>query len=182
MSFRPSSLGVLMSAIGVVGIGLSASTGANKAVADPVGDRLGCNTYCQNAGGYGGAGTPKRYAVTIASKGTVTADSDGYVPVTLRCNLSVQCSGAVIVELNVYAGDKDAVGEPIQTSVGDGRSDLLVDAGATRTIAVPLPAPVIAYLRSHGPTTLTQRAITRGEEGPRECFRGAADGGSPGMT
>ena len=29
--------------------------------------------------------------VTILSSGTVTADADGYVPVTLKCNATVQC-------------------------------------------------------------------------------------------
>ena len=56
MSFRSSLLGVLMSAIGFVAAGILAPGGAYKALADPGGDRLGCNTFCQNAGGYGGAG------------------------------------------------------------------------------------------------------------------------------
>jgi hypothetical protein len=139
MSFRSPLLGVLMSAVGLVSIGLSASTGVNKAVADPSGDRLGCNTFCQNAGGYGGAGgTVPRPAVTVVSSGAVTADPDGYVPVPLTCHLSVQCAGALLVS----------------GPAGGGRSDLLVNAGATRTIAVPLGSSAIAFLQSNGPTTM----------------------------
>ena len=37
---------------------------------------------------------------------------------------------------------------------GGGRSDLLVDGGATRTIGVPLAPQTIASLRSNGPTPL----------------------------
>jgi hypothetical protein len=109
------------------------------------GDRLGCSTYCQNAGGVGG---PTQPPVTVVSNRTVTADADGYVPVTVTCNLSVQCSGALIVDLEV-ATEMTIAGYPT------GRSDLVVDAGATRTIAVPVQARLIAYLRSHGPSTLS---------------------------
>jgi|GraSoiStandDraft_17_1057272.scaffolds.fasta_scaffold264972_2 hypothetical protein len=143
MISRSSLLVLLMSAVGLIALGLFAPGGATKAVADPSEDRLGCGTFCQNAGGYGGAGPPpSQYAVTVVSSGTVTADSDGYVPVTLKCNLSVQCSGALLVSGPTFSG----------------RSDLLVDAGATRTIGVPLGAPAIGYLRSNGPTTLNVTA------------------------
>jgi hypothetical protein len=103
-------------------------------------DRLGCGDFCQTAGGYGGAGgtTPHQDAVTVASSGTVTADPDGYVGVPLTCHLSVQCRGVVIVS-----------GPP-----GGGRSDLVVDAGATRTLGVPLGSSAIGFLRSNGPTTM----------------------------
>jgi hypothetical protein len=184
MRFHSSIPVTVIAVVGLVSSGLSASTGANKAVADPSGDRLGCNTYCQNAGGYGGVGAPSRDSVTIVSRGTVTADADGYVPVTLKCNLSVQCSGALIVELRVNTGAKDVVGNPIKTPVGEGRSDLLVDAGATRTIAVPLPAPVIAYLRSHGPTTLSVIGDSKQSPGekmdPGNVFGGPLTVAAPG--
>ncbi len=113
-------------------------------------DRLGCGSYCQNAGGYGGAGgaTPHLYAVTVVSSGTVTADPDGYVPVTLTCNLSVQCRGALLV-----SGTGGA-------SIG-GRSDLVVDAGATRKLGVPLGSSAIGFLRSNGPTTVNVNADAR---------------------
>jgi hypothetical protein len=39
------------------------------------------------------------------------------------------------------------------TGRGGGASDLVVNAGTTRTIAVPIGAEGIAYVRSHGPST-----------------------------
>jgi hypothetical protein len=54
----------------------------------------------------------------------------------------VQCVGVLIL------GPKYGTG-----AVGGGRSDLLVNADATRTIAVPMGTDTITYLRSHGPTT-----------------------------
>lgn len=146
-----SSLSVLMmSAVGLITLGLLAPWGATKAVADPSGDRLGCATYCQNAGGYGGAGGADRPppAVTLVSNGTVTVDADGYVPVTLRCNLQVQCMGVVLL--------------------GGGRSDLLVNGGATRTIGVPLSPQALASLKSNGPTTLNV-TIDAGQAPGTQC-------------
>jgi hypothetical protein len=67
---------------------------------------------------------------------------------------AVQCRGALLVDLSADTGAKDVGGTPISTPVGRGRSDLVVDAGATRTIGVPVPASAIAYLQSHGPINL----------------------------
>lgn len=140
---------MLMLAVGLIGLGFLSQSGSPKAGADPSGDRLGCGTYCQNAGGYGAPGSADPPAATMLSSGTVTADSDGYVPVTVKCNLSVQCSGALTVCLRTQ--------DPTMIRLGMagecGRSDLRVDAGATRTIGVPLPDLALAFLRSHGPTT-----------------------------
>jgi hypothetical protein len=113
--------------------------------------RLGCGSYCQNAGGYGGGGTGLP-AVTIVSTGTVTADADGYVPVTLTCNLPVQCRGRLSVYSQAETTDP-ATGNAIHPTLG-GQSDLLVDRGATRTFGIPLGAGAIAFLRSHGPATV----------------------------
>jgi hypothetical protein len=131
---------------------------APKAVAD--GDRLGCSTYCQTAGGYGAAGNgPKPpQAVTIENTGTTIADADGYVPVTLKCHRTVRCLGVIRLGAQFLAVDA-ATGNAIHPVVG-GASDLLVNAGATRTIGVPLSRPgampgavsAIALRRSHGPT------------------------------
>lgn len=141
---------VLMSTVGLFTLGFLAPWGATKAVADPSGDRLGCGTYCQNAGGYGAPGGPKPPpAVTVVSSGTVTADADRYAPVTLRCNLQVQCMGALMM--------------------GGGRSDLLVNAGATRTIGVPLSPQVFASLKSNGPTTLNLLIDAGQSPGPQFC-------------
>lgn len=147
---------VLMSTVGLFTLGFLAPWGAPKAVAD--GDRLGCGTYCQNAGGYGAAGpVPPPSPITIVSGGTVTPDADGYVPVTLTCNATVQCAGALLVDLDSPAA-KAALGEEMTNRYG--RSDLLVNAGATRTIGVPLPAPALTWLRSNSPTSLGVLADT----------------------
>ena len=147
---------VLAALLGLITLALVAPWAAPKAVAD--GDRLGCDTYCQNAGGYGGAGPrPTRYSVTVVSSGTVTADADGYVPVTLTCNLSAQCSGALLLCLENPDPTLLNMGMPGYC----GRSNLLVNAGATRTIGVPLPATMLAFLRSNGPTP----AVVHGDSG-----------------
>jgi hypothetical protein len=115
------------------------STPSSKSRGSGSGDRLGCGEYCQSAGGYGG--TPGgQDAITVASTGTVSPDADGYVPVTLKCNIPMQCRGAMILSLKPFRAD--------------GRSDILVGAGDTRTIAVPLPPAILAYLEDHGTTTL----------------------------
>ncbi|MDT5346782.1 MAG: hypothetical protein QOH91_69 [Mycobacterium sp.] len=135
---------VLMSTVGLFTLGFLAPWGAPKAVAD--GDRLGCGTYCQNAGQYGAAGQPPPSPVTILSSGTVTVDADGYVPVTLKCNATVQCHGALMLDLRGYSNPQESM--PWVT----GRSDLVVNAGATRTIGVPVAAGALALVRSQGPT------------------------------
>jgi hypothetical protein len=148
--------GVVVALVGLITLALVAPWGVPKAVADD-GDRLGCNTFCQNAGGYGAAGpAPLPSPITIVSGGTVTADADGYVPVTLTCNATAQCTGALLVDLDSPAA-KDALGYDMTNY---GRSDLVVNAGATRTIGVPLPAPALAYLRSNSPTSLGVVAVT----------------------
>jgi hypothetical protein len=149
---------VLTALVGLFTLALVAPWGAPKAVAD--GDRLGCGTYCQSAGGYGAAGPGPQPppAVTLVSP-SVTADADGYVPLTLRCNLPVQCRGVLRLQAQFLSVDP-ATGNAIHPVLG-GASDLRVDAGATRTIGVPLSRPgampgaasAIDLLRSHGPTS-----------------------------
>ncbi len=159
MGFRPPL--VLMSTIGLFTLGFLAPWGATKAVADPSGDRLGCSTYCQTAGGYGATGGPQPpQAVTLENTGTAIADADGYVPVTVKCHRKVQCKGVLRLSGQFLAVDP-ATGNAIHPVVA-GASDLLVNAGATRTIGIPLSRPgalpgadsAIALLRSHGLTTL----------------------------
>jgi hypothetical protein len=147
-------------AVGLIATGFLALGGLNThAAGDPAtttqsaastgGVRLGCTTFCQNAGGYGGAGpAPSQYAVTVVP-GSVTADQDGYVPVTVTCNLSTRCAGALLLNGPSFSG----------------RSDLLVNAGSTTTIGVPLPPSAISYLRSSGPTTCSVVADARASAG-----------------
>jgi hypothetical protein len=170
MNFRSSLPVMLMSGVGLLTLGFLAPYGGNNAVADPTTTtrppsaaaevRPGCGTFCQSAGQYGGAGDqPVKPAMTIVSNGTVTAEADGYVPVTVKCDLPVQCNGALILSLG---GDywqthgQEANGDFYKT-----RSDLHVDTGATQTIGVPLPASAVALLRSNGPTSCGVTADSR---------------------
>lgn len=138
---------VLMATVGLAALGVLAPFGANKAVADPGEIRPGCGTYCQNAGQYGAAGSPPPSPVTIVSAGTITIEPDGYAPVTLKCNAEVLCHGALLLEkLQGWSNPQDKL--PDVTA----RSDLVVNAGATQTIGVAVPAAAIAFVRSQGPT------------------------------
>lgn len=157
---------VVVALVGLIALALVAPWGVPKAVAD--GDRLGCGTACQSAGQYGAAGQPPPSPVTILSSGTVTADADGYVPVTLKCNAQVQCVGALLLEnLHGYSNPQDSM------NWVDGRSDLVVNTGATRTIGVPLSSSAIAYLRSNGPTALTVLADTNHTSGSVNGYQNA---------
>jgi hypothetical protein len=156
MSYRSSlSPVVLMSTVGLGAVGFLATCGANNAAADPSssGDRLGCSTYCQNAGGYGGAGsnTPYMPVVKVAS-GAVRADADGYVPVTVTCVASSTCQGAIITGVSF----DDVCGGGHYNWAGC--SDLLVNANSTRTIAVPLTPAALAYVRANSPVTVGAQA------------------------
>lgn len=143
---------VLVAPVALITFALVAQWAAPRAVAD--GDRLGCGTFCQNAGGYGAPGNSDKPSVGLAS-GTVTPDADGYAPVTTTCELNVQCTGALLLCMQ----------NPPSTLSNNGmagycgRSDLLVNAGATRTIGVPLPAQLIAYLRTNGPADSRVSAV-----------------------
>jgi len=113
-------------------------TSAQVAPRDEI--RLGCGPYCRSAAPLGVGVGPGRDSVTIVSNGTVTLDADDYLPVTLTCHLAVQCSGSLLVD--GYGPDGRHF---------DGRSDLVVDAGATATLAVGLPAALVEYIRAHNP-------------------------------
>jgi hypothetical protein len=118
-----------------------ASVALVSAHADPSGEtRLGCGAYCRSAAPLGVGVGPGRESVTIVGNGTATLDADGYLPVTLACNLSVQCTGSLLVD--GYSSDGRHF---------DGRSDLVVDAGATATLAVRLPAELVDHIRAHDP-------------------------------
>lgn len=140
---------ITAAAVGLIAAGIVASCGGNNAASDPTttstpspsGEvRPGCGTYCQSAGGIQGTLGPGQDAVTIVSSGTVTPDADGYLPVTVTCNLPVQCKGSLLIQ---------AVTE--EPPYHYGRSDLLLDAGATATFGVLLSDPLIAYIRAHNP-------------------------------
>jgi hypothetical protein len=107
--------------------------------------RLGCATYCQDAGGLAGTLDSGRDAVTIVSSGTVTPDADNYLPVTVTCNLRVQCRGSLVVQPNFGPSDPDT-GRYLL-----GRSDLLLGPGATATFGVQLPAGLLPYIPARQP-------------------------------
>jgi hypothetical protein len=154
MISRSSLPGMLMSAVVLAALGFLAPLGANKAVADPDETHPGCGTFCQNAGQYGAPAAPAKDAVTIISTGTITVEPDGYAPVTLKCNLQVQCEGALLLELSGWANPHDSM------SWVTARSDLVVNAGATQTIGLAVPAGALAVLRAQGPTALAVLADT----------------------
>jgi hypothetical protein len=142
---------VLVALAGLIILALVAPWGAPKAVADD-GDRLGCSTFCQNAGGYGAAGSNTPYVpiVKVAS-GAVRADADGYVPVTVTCLASSTCQGAIVLSISTeYFPDLCGGGKYNWA----GCSDLLVNANSTRTIAVPLTPAALAYVRANSPVTV----------------------------
>ncbi|MCV7351141.1 hypothetical protein H7K15_13520 [Mycobacterium parmense] len=121
--------------------------------------RPGCGTYCQNAGGYGAPGEHGVEAVTIVSRGTVTLDPDGFLPLTLTCNLPVQCTGAILV----CTGD----GSKLSTmAMGCGRAEEMLDGGATQTVGVPLPTPALGFLQSRG---LAAASVTVDNRGVPDC-------------
>lgn len=107
--------------------------------------RPGCGTYCQSAGQYGAPGEHGVYAVTIVSSGTVTADPDGFVPVTVTCNLPVQCTGAI----QICIDDGETAGMAMRC----GRTDEVLEADTTQTVGIPMPTPALAFLRSNGATS-----------------------------
>ncbi len=107
--------------------GATGASGASGPQGEAGGDLLGCHSYCQQAGGYGGGAPPGIPHMTeIITRGSVTL-SAGAVPIQVTCKFDRQCRGALLL---LSAG----------TSVTQdlGRSDLIVDTGATRTIAIPL--------------------------------------------
>jgi hypothetical protein len=182
MSLRLSLPVVLMSAVGLLALGFVASCGgktssstmssatssatmssatANAPVsqtttsqpANPNAEvRLGCGTFCQNAGGYGGAqATEARVYITKVVEGAVSVDADGYVPVTVTCLVAARCQGAITLNIHGYSST-DRCGGGVYSWAGC--SDLVVNANSTQTIGVPLTAGALAYVRTHSPVTV----------------------------
>jgi hypothetical protein len=122
----------------VVSEGASGASGASGVQGTAAGDRLGCHTYCQQAGGYGGGSPPSVPEMTeLVTSGPVTP-ADNAIPVEIKCNFDRQCRGALLIGVRG--------GEFADLS----RSDLVVDAGDTRTIAVPLSPGIEKALSNDG--------------------------------
>jgi hypothetical protein len=106
--------------------------------------RPGCASYCQNAGGYGAPKAQGVDAVTLLSSGTVTLDQDGFLPLTMTCNLPVQCGGAIII---CIGGNRNSSGMRCS------RADEALEARATQTVGIPMTTWALGFLQSNGPTS-----------------------------
>jgi hypothetical protein len=114
-------------------------------VDSPVLVHPGCSQYCRTAGGYGdGDDRDVREAVKITVDDPVVPFDDDTIPVRFTCLTSLDCEGAVIVDLS-NPDDADKYGSPEYGS-SDGRCDLLVEAGGSEAFAVPLSQPILAAL------------------------------------
>jgi hypothetical protein len=99
---------------------------------------LGCGRYCLQAGEYGG---PDDHLVDPAQPvGSSLHLDGGMLPVTVRCDYSRACRGAIVL----WHFDRD------DRFLELGRSDLLVPAAATLTIAVRVPPAALDRLRHDG--------------------------------
>jgi hypothetical protein len=106
--------------------------------------RLGCGTYCQQAGGYGGGSTAPPM-VRIETTSPVESSPDGTAPITMTCLFRTRCVGAVLLS-------SDSVRIP------PGRSDLLIAAHSSRTLAVPLSDAQREALQRKGQIKVTVTA------------------------
>jgi YVTN family beta-propeller protein len=133
------ALVMLLASGGLAGCGSSGSKAAH----------LGCGQFCKQAGAP--AGTPTLVSdVRINTGGTVTASSDGTVPVTVTCRAKHRCSGGALLIEGLYRPTSPA--QALDCGPGDGcmgRSNLDVAANRTRTIAVPLSAVGRRFLNTY---------------------------------
>jgi hypothetical protein len=103
--------------------------------------RLGCGTYCHNAGGYGGSDFDAPKLTEVEMDHPVVLRDDGTVPVRVSCQFDTNCAGAILL------GRTDVV--------EDGRCDLFVRARQSRLIAVPVPDSAVVALQEEGRITLS---------------------------
>jgi hypothetical protein len=102
---------------------------------------LGCDQYCQQAGVPQGVEPPPSHRVAILTAGRVRVLSNGVVPIKVVCRAERTCIGAIVLGLT------DTTLPGLKGDIQAGHSDLLVDANRTRTLGVPLLAPVRRLLR-----------------------------------
>jgi hypothetical protein len=117
----------------IAGALLAAFAGDALGAKRPRHRRPGCGTFCQNAGGLGGAPSGKPL-VTIRRQ-HLEMTSDGVVFLRATCNRRRACVGATLLI---------AVGGPEL-----GRSDLRIAARRTATVGVSLSRRGIRYVRLH---------------------------------
>jgi hypothetical protein len=145
--------------------GQTSNTGAagnSAATNGPAGMvRLGCGTYCQQAGGYGGGGTPNMTKILTTQ---VTALPDGTVPITVECLFQQPCRGALLLDSGDPSTDpvcqtpEAAGGQTAMVQATWGRSDLDVPAQTTRTLGVTLSPCAFGLLSQRGTLKVTVTA------------------------
>ena len=110
---------------------------------------LGCDQFCQQAGTPQGDGPPAT-DIRIDTRGTILPLSDGTIPITVTCRASRACSSGSLLIMGPF---NDAVhSQSVECAPTDacmGRSNLVVAAHSTRTIAVPLTAAGRQLLDTH---------------------------------
>jgi hypothetical protein len=123
--------------------------------------RPGCHQYCLNAGSIGG-GFSRVMTTVLVSR--IKVLHDGNVPVTLRCDYTADCAGALLI------GDDDPISlhnpcrqvnavQGARTAGWWAQSDLSVSAGAARTIGMSLSSCARQLLAQKG----TLRAVVTAE-------------------
>jgi len=123
----------------------SASPAPTAVASGVVGEiRPGCASYCQSAGGYGAPTIKGVDAVTLVSGGTVALDPDGFLPLTMTCNLPVQCGGTIII---CIGGNHDTQG------MGCSRANEALEPRATQIVGIPMTTWALGFLQSNGPTS-----------------------------
>jgi hypothetical protein len=129
--------------------------------------QLGCHQYCREAGGYGAGPGEAKPAMRVLTNGPVRLLPNGSVPVTLRCQLPSPCRGAILVDA-----------EPVCSIRGGiGRSDLAVDPGSIRTIAVPLSSCLTLAVQTRGRVSAS---VTADSGQSPECHSAKIDCVNPG--
>jgi hypothetical protein len=98
----------------------------------------------------------------VLTSGAVALQPNGALAVTLECQLPSPCRGALLVDLSPACSGTAALA----------RSDLVVDAGSTRTIGVPLSSCATTLVRSRG---RLPAAITADSGQSPQCHGGQVD-------
>lgn len=136
------TVGVAVIASAGCGGGSDSHVPGEQAANEPV--RLGCGAYCQQAGGYGGGSTAPNM-VRIDTTSPVESSPDGVVPIRMTCLFRTRCEGAVLLGSRSFR-------------VPPGRSDLVVAAHSSRTLAVPLSDAQREALQKDGQIKVTVTA------------------------
>jgi hypothetical protein len=146
------------------GFGITACGGAQSQSLSRV-VRLGCGTYCQQAGIAQGLNPSQgKIPVKIITRGAVGALADGSVPITVTCNAAFSCRGALVLALTnpaILGLHGPIPAAEARLSEGQvGESDLAVGARSTRILGVTLVPQARKLLRSHASVSIDVLAET----------------------